>query len=535
MKTIFLSNTNLEPVVKKCSSFPDEAVLQQGFDTWRETLESLPSAGGVFLILDGFALHEKIRPIGIELYVRESFAAISAAAERNPCTQFFVSDIDVPDHEISADQTPSGTVNLERLWAQELSALCASMHNVHPFDMKQWVADAGRTQVYSAKLWYLGGIRYSACGQKLLLNQIEETMHACSGQRKKCLVLDADNTLWGGVIGEDGIEGIALSPTGEGARFYHFQQAIAQIASTGIVCAIVTKNNESDLRAALAHPHMLLKEDFFVSIHASWNSKTDELRALSEELNLGLDSFVFIDDAPSERAIVKELLPEITVPDFPADTAELPAFIFDVYNKYFRTLNLTSDDRDKAALYKTAARRADEMNRSAGLESFLKRLDIRITAEKIGPSGILRFVQLCQKTNQFNLTTKRYTEADLARMLADPSFVLYLFSAEDRFGSYGAVAAAIVCKEEKLFRIDTFLLSCRAMGKNIEYGILNWILAGCAACGAASVKGEYIPTDKNAPAKDFYSSAGFTFRDGAFFAGLPVHASEKFYGEVSAR
>jgi FkbH-like protein len=535
MKTIFLSNTNLDPVVKKCSAFPDEAALQQGFDTWRQTLERLPVFSCVFLIIDGFALHEKIRSIDMDHFVRESFTALKAAAELNPGAFFFVSDIDVPDHEISAENTPSGANRLERLWAQELSALCSSACNVHTFDMKQWVADAGRSQVYSPKLWYLGGIRYSLCGQKILLKRIEETLNACSGRRKKCLVLDADNTLWGGVIGEDGIGGIVLAPTGEGARFYHFQQTIAQIASTGIICAIVSKNNQADLRAALAHPHMLLKEDFFVSIHASWNSKADELMALSGELNLGLDSFVFIDDSPSERALIQETLPDVAVPDFPADTAELPSFIFDVYNRYFHTLALTSDDRNKAELYKTAAYRADGMNRSPGLESFLKGLKIRITAERLSTSGVPRFVQLCQKTNQFNLTTKRYTDADVLRMLADPSFMLYLFSAEDRFGSYGAVAAAIVCKDDNLFCIDSFLLSCRAMGKNMEYGILGWILEECAAEGAEGVKGEFISTPKNDPAKDFYSSAGFVFRDGTFFSKLPVGSSEKFYGEVTAR
>lgn len=536
MKAFFLANTNIDPVIKKAAPLFGEVRSQYGFDTWMETLagNSFDGTDLVFVLIDGFALHEKCRNHSISAFTAECFSLLGKAAETNPHTVFSVSDLDVPDHEIVVGK-PSSAAELERVWNESLSGLAASHRNVRAFEIRQTICDAGRSQAYSMKLWYLGGIRYSAAGQRMLFERIQRARDAHSGRRRKCLVLDADNTLWGGVVGEDGSDGIALSPAGEGARFHHFQRAIAQIASTGILCAVVSKNNPDELREGLSHPHMLLREDFFVSVCASWNSKADEISALSKQLNLGLDAFVFVDDSPEERELVKTMLPDVAVPDFPADTAELPFFAFELYDGFFRTLEVTEDDAARRELYRTEALRADERSASTDLDGFLEGLHIRVTASAVRDSDVPRFVQLCQKTNQFNLTTKRYTEADASRMLADSDYALYIFSAEDRFGSYGHIGASVVVKENDAVRIDTFLLSCRAMGKNIEYGILSWLLDECARQGAVSVRGDFVPTAKNDPAKDFYPKAGFTQREGAFFAELPVQMTVKFRGEVTEK
>lgn len=537
MKAFFLSNTTVDPVIKKAAPMFSEVRSQHGFDTWRETLAAGSFAGTdiVFVIIDGFALHEKCRNVPVGTFAAECFALLRQAAEANPHTVFCVSDIDVPDHEIIAGNAVSSAAELEDIWNDSLSALRLSLRNVKVLELRQQILDAGRSQFYSMKLWYLGGIRYSAAGQKALFERIERTRSAHLGLRRKCLVLDADNTLWGGVIGEDGPEGITLAPSGEGARYYDFQRAVAQIASTGILCAIVSKNNPDDLRQGLSHPHMLLREDFFVSVRASWNSKADEIAALARQLNLGLDSFVFIDDSPSERELIKNMLPDVAVPGFPADTAELPLFAYELYDRFFRTHEFTADDAARNALYKTEALRAQEHSAAPDLEQFLRGLNMRVTASAVGETDLPRFVQLCQKTNQFNLTTKRYSEADAARMLSDGSFSLYIFSAEDRFGSCGHIGAAVLVKENDLIRIDTFLLSCRAMGRNIEYGILGWLIGECVKRGVSRVRGDFVRSAKNAAAEDFLSRAGFTACGDHFIAQLPVNPSAEFCGEVAER
>ena len=280
---------------------------------------------------------------------------------------------------------------------------------------------------------------------------------------------------------------------------------------------------------------MLLREDFFVAVRASWNSKAEEIESLARQLNLGLDAFVFVDDSAEERELVRQILPEVAVPEFPGDSAELALFAHGLYDRYFRAFEITVDDVARTSLYKTEARRAQEHCASPSFEQFLQGLHIRVTASAVGDADVPRFVQLCQKTNQFNLTTKRYSEADVRRMLSDDAYALHIFSADDRFGSYGHIGAAVLVTEDDGIRIDTFLLSCRAMGKNIEYGILGWLLDGCGEQGFTRVRGDFVQTEKNEPASDFYLKAGFTVCGDNFAADLPVKSSVQFHGEVVAQ
>jgi FkbH-like protein len=540
MKALFLSNTTIDPVVTKAAPLFEKAEMQPGFDTWHEEIVRAAaglSFGSVFLIIDGFSLWEKIRPLPDPFAaVKEMCESVGRAVHANPSVTFFLSVIEIPDHRISLDAV--SPFICEDIWNSSQIELSEKSANAHLFDMRQWVFAAGRDTVFSMKLWYLGGIRYSVTGQKLLLQKITQAALSLTRARKKCLILDADNTLWGGIIGEDGMSGIQLSLTGEGARYYHFQRTIREIAQTGIICAIVSKNNEADLKEALSsHPHMLLREDFFVSIHANWNNKADEIRALALELNIGLDAMVFIDDNPLERELVKASLPDVVVPDFPVDTADLPAFMRGLYLQYFYAPGITDDDRARTALYKQNAQRQKELASTADPGIFLAGLNIRIMAKTAAAEDVVRIAQLCNKTNQFNLTTKRYTEAAIAGMMADSSFGVYSFSAEDKFGAYGIISVVIIRTEEKAI-LDTFLMSCRAMGKNIEFGILSFIFNECLQQGSTEVIGRFIPTAKNAPVKDFYHRAGFeplsseSDEEQLFRKSLPAEQLEEFQGQV---
>ena len=543
MKALFLSNTTIDPVVKKAAPLFEKAEMQKGFDTWHEEMIRAVtglSFGCVFLIMDGFSLWEKIRSLpDPSAAVEEMCASVGRAVQANPSASFFLSVIEIPDDRISPDA--ASPLICEEIWNRYQTELCKKSANAHLFDMREWVFAAGRDNVFSMKLWYLGGIRYSVTGQKLLLQKITRTALSLASARKKCLILDADNTLWGGIIGEDGMAGIQLSATGEGARYYHFQRTIREISQTGIICAVVSKNNDADLREVLScHPHMLLREDFFVSIHANWNNKPDEIRALALELNIGLDAMVFIDDNPLEREFVKAALPAVVVPDFPVDTADLPSFMRGIYQQYFCAPGITDDDRTRIEQYKQNAQRQKELSSAADFDVFLAGLNIRITAKPAAAEDVARIAQLCNKTNQFNLTTQRCTEADIYGMMADNSFCIYSFSAEDKFGSYGVIAVVIFRTGKKAV-LDTFLMSCRAMGKNIEFGILSFILNECAKKGSTEVIGRFIPTEKNAPAKNFYQSAGFdslsteSHEEQHFRQFLPAGRLKEFHGEIAAQ
>ena len=534
MKTLFLSNTNLDPVIKKLVKKYSDVAFQNGFDTWLETLLSITpekTADCIFVILDGFALYDKYGDEkDFTTFFDRVFLSFKNAALG--CTSLFVSQIEVPDNSIFPHKISQSSL-FESQWNERLDVICTSNKNVYPFDMKEWVAEAGRENVYSMKLWYLGGIRYSAAGQAILLRRICETIEALCQRRKKCLILDADNTLWGGILGEDGRDGIELAPYGAGSRYYHFQRAVHEILLTGVICALVTKNNEAEIRETLAtHPHMVLREDSFVSIHANWNDKASEIVSLSKELNLPTDSFVFIDDSVCERELVRQCLPGVTVPEFPADSAELALFAHTLFRSCFYTLGTTDDDRSKTAQYIMNSFRNSGMHPHGDLKSFLETLKIQITAKRAGVSDIPRLVQLCQKTNQFNLTTIRYGETEIAGLLNDPAVMIFIFSAADRFGTYGSIAAGIV-NIGKVCVIDSFMMSCRAMGRNMEYGILSFLLSECEAAEASSVDGIYIATEKNIPARDFYSSAGFSSSgSGRFSIQLPAADTGKFIGEV---
>ena len=324
-------------------------------------------------------------------------------------------------------------------------------------------------------------------------------------KRKKCLVLDLDNTLWGGVLGEDGIDGIKIGGDYPGKAFLYFQEALLELSKYGVILTICSKNNEQDvLEAWEKNPYIVLKKEHFSAYRINWRDKATNIKELAEELNLGLDSFVFIDDNPTERELVKQMLPMVAVPDFPAQPYDFLLFFKSLVEDNFKVYAITDEDRKKTEQYKANALRSESQKQFADFETFLRNLDIHLTIEAANEFNIQRIAQMTQKTNQFNLTTRRYTDADIKAMLAE-QWKVYCVSVADRFGDSGITGCIFVNGNE----IDSFLLSCRVLGKGIETAFMKRILEVLKAEGVEIIKAKYIPTAKNAQVKSFYENCGF--------------------------
>lgn len=378
--------------------------------------------------------------------------------------------------------------------------------NVKLLDIREFTRQYPVAEVYDWKFWFISQMGMNPRLSKSFIEWFARKLDEIALKRKKCLVLDLDNTLWGGVLGEDGIEGIKLGGDYPGKAFHYFQEALLELSKSGVILTVCSKNNEEDvLEAWEKNPFMVLKKDNFATWRINWTDKATNIKELAEELNIGLDSFVFVDDNPTERELIKQVLPMVEVPVFPAQPYELPAFFKDIVEKYFRVYSVTSEDKKKTEQYKANAQRAQAQRSFVDFDAFLESLDIQITIEAANEFSILRIAQMTQKTNQFNLTTRRYTDADV-RSFVQAGWKIWCISVADKFGDNG-ITGCIMVKGDT---IDTFLLSCRVLGKGIEIAFIKKILSLLKECGMKLVWAHYIPTTKNAQVKNFYELCGFT-------------------------
>lgn len=341
-------------------------------------------------------------------------------------------------------------------------------------------------------------------------NWFKQQMKAINLKRKKCLVLDMDNTLWGGILGEDGISGIALGGNYPGNAFQIFQSYIAELGKQGVILAACSKNNLTDIELLWqSHPDNILTGDNFAAYRINWTDKATNIRQISDELNIGLDSMVFIDDNPSERELIRENLPEVTVPEFPLQPYMLPDFIKKIAEEYFSVYSLTKEDLAKTEQYKANAKRNNLKTRFVNMDDYIRNLQIELRIEPVADISLPRVAQMTQKTNQFNLTTHRYTDSELRAFLNEGAQI-YTLSVKDKFGDSGITGACIVrMKYHAGAEIDTFLLSCRILGKKIENEFLKIILNKLNSEGISIVSSKYIPSKKNMQTADFYENNGF--------------------------
>jgi FkbH-like protein len=363
--------------------------------------------------------------------------------------------------------------------------------------------------VQDARLWYLGRMRLNPAGHALLADVVAGAVAVQRGVgRRKVAAVDLDDTLWGGVVGELGPTGIELGEEGVALAFQDFQRELVRLYDSGVLIVLCTKNDPEYALAAFDHPSMVLRHEHVVAERVNWQDKATNLRELAEELDLGLDSFVFLDDNPRERDWIRQALPMVVVPELPADPTERPAFI--ARGPWFRTLAVTDADRKRSAGYHAQRHRRRAQATAASFEDYLASLEQRLTIEPLSEATVPRAAQLCQRTNQFNLTTRRYTQGDVERMLADPAYDLVTLSVSDRFGDSGITGLAITLHADGRAEVDTLLLSCRLLGRRVEDAFLAVVARRARERGARTLLGAYEPTDRNAQVASFFPDRGFS-------------------------
>ncbi len=391
-------------------------------------------------------------------------------------------------------------------------------------DLDPMLADLGRDAFFDRRLWYAARFPFAARAAAELARRVLALGAADRLTRAKVIVLDADNTLWGGIIGEDGISGIALGPDYPGSLFVDFQRRLLDYQQRGFLLALCSKNNPEDLDEVLKnHPHQILRGHHFAARRVNWGLKTENLVSLAQELNLGLDSFVFVDDSDHECALVRRELPQVTVVQTPAKPLQVPSCLDRLAR--LEVLALTREDLEKTRMYAQERQRREHQERvTAGGDAleYLASLGMRMRIALNDRTQLARLAQLTQKTNQFNLTTRRYTEEQIGDFLAHPDWVVASFSLADVFGDSGIVGLALIRHEGPGgASIDTFLMSCRVIGRTAETAFLESVLAWLMAKGVAVVTGDYLPTQKNRLVAEFLSNHRFApTEDGRFVRDL---------------
>ncbi|MFG2911040.1 HAD-IIIC family phosphatase [Kitasatospora sp. NPDC048286] len=357
----------------------------------------------------------------------------------------------------------------------------------------------------------LGVYTKTQLSPELLAEYAREVAHllrGATGRAKKCLVLDLDNTVWGGVLGDDGSEGIEVAGSYRGEAFRTLQKAAKQLASQGVLLAAVSKNDLEPVREVLRdHPEMTLREADFVRVIANWRPKHENLRELAADLNLGVDSFVFADDSPYECGLVSRELPEVAVLRLDEEAALHVEKV--LRDGWFDVRDITTDDLKRPARYREELDRKDFLHSFTSLDDYLRELDVKVRLADADESEIARVSQLTLRTNQFNLTTQRLQPAEVTGLAADEDALVLTIRSSDRFGDNGVVGAVLAHRDGTVLRIDNFLLSCRVFARGIEQACLSAVLSHARERGLSAVEGSFRPTAKNGKVKEFYPGNGF--------------------------
>lgn len=510
MRLALLSNVTVDLLAGMIGKTND-VYLSAGFDTWQQEM-LMPASGlyafkpeAVVVLLHAGAYEWGARATGCQL-IDEWCVAFKALVERLGSIPVFISSIDVRlNCHYGAE--PRLEAFLENYLIERVQALHDDGASIYILPVRDAIADLGRKGFYSEKMWYVGSMPYSMKGLSALSELISRYTAVTKGMHRKCIAVDLDNTLWGGVIGEDGVEGIVLSNHKEGARYFDAQKRLKKMKDQGVMLAILSKNNVEDVEPVFSHPDMLLRHEDFVAEVINWEPKSANIRRLARDLNIGLDAFVFLDDNPAEREQMKAECPEVAVIDFPKDSALLPEALDKAYADYFLSLEVTGEDAKKTAMYRAESQRKAEMSAATSVEDFLKKLEMTMSIHRMLPEEEKRVVQLVNKTNQFNVTTKRYSEEEI-KALAESGDIITVHMA-DKYGDQGLVAVLILQYEDAVAVIDTFLMSCRVMGRDAENEILARVRGMLERRGVRAVRATYLKTAKNAPVEGLFERLGF--------------------------
>ena len=371
-------------------------------------------------------------------------------------------------------------------------------------------ATVGLARWNDPRAWHGAKLPFAPDVTPLYADHVCRLIGAAKGKARKALVLDLDNTLWGGVIGDDGVEGIVLgNGNGPGEAFAAIQHMALELRQRGVILAVCSKNEDANARLPFReHAEMVLKEEHIAAFVANWNDKAGNLRDIAATLNIGTDALVFLDDNPAERAIVRRELPEVAVPEVGTDPSEYPGLV--ARAGYFEAIAFSDEDRVRADYYQANAERRQAQGTVTNLADYLASLDMVMTLEPFDAAGRARIAQLVNKSNQFNLTTRRYGEGDIAAMEADPARYTLQVRLQDRFGDNGMISVIVFDKGAEAWTCDTWLMSCRVLGRRAEEAVLADVAQAARAEGAGALIGHYLPTKKNGLVAEHFGKLGFT-------------------------
>lgn len=409
---------------------------------------------------------------------------------------------------------------------QVLDRFNASLHdiasrfsNVRMIDLDSAISTVGRRNAFDRRFYLKAKAPYAASTLNEFARNICNATRGFGGYFYKALILDCDNTLWGGIIGEDLLDGIKLSPYDyPGNIFWHAQSVFAALEHNGVLICLCSKNNPEDVADVFRrHPEMLLRDRQIVIKKINWNDKVSNLQEIAQELNIGLDSLVFLDDSPFECEAVRSQLPMVRTFQVPANISEYSVLLASVRD-LFLGRGISSESKGKTEQYRLRAEAEQLRARSGNQEEYLRSLGLKVEIVKNATQSVARISELSQKSNQFNLTTKRYGESDILQLMGDPNAAVFSLTVSDKFGNHGLTGVVIMSYRGEVASVDAFLMSCRVIGRGIEFAIWDSIFHDARLHHCKQVVAEYMPSLKNAQVADFFDRLGLTMvaeKDGA--------------------
>lgn len=408
-----------------------------------------------------------------------------------------------------------------------LAESCAEYKNVFIVDIDGMQSRLGEAAVRDPKMYCIAKMPFRTDFLPYIAKQITDTVLAASGTFKKCIVLDLDNTLWGGVIGDDGLDGIQIGELGLGHAFSAFQSWLKEMKNRGIILCVCSKNNEPAAKEPFEkHPEMVLRlEDISVFV-ANWEDKAGNIRHIQSVLNIGMDSLVFLDDNPFEREVVRSLIPNITVPELPENPEEYVDYLRGL--NLFETASYSEEDKVRTQQYRAEAQRVSLQSQCTDYDAYLEGLEMIAEAKPFDTFHFPRIAQLTQRSNQFNLRTVRYTEQEIASIAEDDRYITLYFTLKDKFGDHGLISAVIMEKQDDRLFVNTWLMSCRVLKRGMEEFIVNKMVSTAKEAGYETVEGEYLKTAKNAMVSRIYEKLGFqALSDTQFIANTNTFTPNK--------
>jgi len=464
-----------------------------------------------------FSISKSERQTLVQEKINEIMNLINKFKE-NSSSKLIISNLGLPYYSpqgIAEMKTDYGFHDMILDFNNKLKEQTFNIDSVTVFDFFRFIIKYGEKNIFNFQNYLFGDIKIALDYIPYLGNELLQFIIPTLGISKKCIVLDLDNTLWGGIVGEDGFDGIHLGEQPPGNAFVEFQKTLKALTQRGIILAINSKNNFEDaIQVIREHPNMILKENDFACLRINWNDKATNMEEIAEELNIGTDSFVFLDDDPVNRELIQEIFPEILTPDLPKDPSRYSELLQSLIE--FSTFQITGEDTQRSQMYLEQRNRTELKHSSQNLDEFLKKLNLEIYIKKSNSFSIPRISQLTLKTNQFNLTTKRYQENDIMKFSNNENMLVGSVQIKDKFGDNGITGVFIVHKNPKEWLLDTFLLSCRVMGREVEKAILNYVINEARKNNVLKIKAKYIPTNKNKPIENFLSDNGFV-NEGEFW------------------